>query len=152
VKNNTKILMVVLDGLGGLPVKDTKTELELANTPNLDRLAKRSALGMHIPVDYGITPGSGPGHLGIFGYNPLEYQIGRGILEALGLGLEVRDTDIAIRGNYATVERVDGRLIVKDRRAGRIPTEENRRITKKLSEAIREVDGVRVFFAPGMEH
>ncbi len=152
VKNNTKILMVVLDGLGGLPVKDTKTELELANTPNLDRLAKRSALGMHIPVDYGITPGSGPGHLGIFGYNPLEYQIGRGILEALGLGLEVRDTDIAIRGNYATVERVDGRLIVKDRRAGRIPTEENRRITKKLSEAIREVDGVRVFFASGMEH
>lgn len=152
VKNNTKILMVVLDGLGGLPVKDTKTELELANTPNLDRLAKRSALGMHIPVDYGITPGSGPGHLGIFGYNPLEYQIGRGILEALGLGLEVRDTDIAIRGNYATVERVDGRLIVKDRRAGRIPTEENRKITKKLSEAIREVDGVRVFFAPGMEH
>lgn len=152
VKNNTKILMVVLDGLGGLPVKDTKTELELANTPNLDRLAKRSALGMHIPVDYGITPGSGPGHLGIFGYNPLEYQIGRGILEALGLGLEVRDTDIAIRGNYATVERVDGRLIVKDRRAGRIPTEENRRITKKLSEAIREVDGVRVFFAAGMEH
>ena len=152
VKNNTKILMVVLDGLGGLPVKDTKTELELANTPNLDRLAKRSALGMHIPVDYGITPGSGPGHLGIFGYNPLEYQIGRGILEALGLGLEVRDTDIAIRGNYATVERVDGRLIVKDRRAGRIPTEENRGITKKLSEAIREVDGVRVFFAPGMEH
>ncbi len=152
VKNNTKILMVVLDGLGGLPVKDTKTELELANTPNLDSLAKRSALGMHIPVDYGITPGSGPGHLGIFGYNPLEYQIGRGILEALGLGLEVRDTDIAIRGNYATVERVDGRLIVKDRRAGRIPTEENRRITKKLSEAIREVDGVRVFFAPGMEH
>ncbi|MEJ7620053.1 MAG: 2,3-bisphosphoglycerate-independent phosphoglycerate mutase [Aquificaceae bacterium] len=152
IKNSTKILMVVLDGLGGLPVKDTKTELELANTPNLDRLAKRSALGMHIPVDYGITPGSGPGHLGIFGYNPLEYQIGRGILEALGLGLEVRDTDIAIRGNYATVERVDGRLIVKDRRAGRIPTEENRRITKKLSEAIREVDGVRVFFAPGMEH
>ncbi|MEJ7553711.1 MAG: 2,3-bisphosphoglycerate-independent phosphoglycerate mutase [Aquificaceae bacterium] len=152
IKNSTKILMVVLDGLGGLPVKDTKTELELATTPNLDRLAKRSALGMHIPVDYGITPGSGPGHLGIFGYNPLEYQIGRGILEALGLGLEVRDTDIAIRGNYATVERVDGRLIVKDRRAGRIPTEENRRITKKLSEAIREVDGVRVFFAPGMEH
>ncbi len=152
VKNNTKILMVVLDGLGGLPVKDTKTELELANTPNLDSLAKRSALGMHIPVDYGITPGSGPGHLGIFGYNPLEYQIGRGILEALGLGLEVRDTDIAIRGNYATVERVNGRLIVKDRRAGRIPTEENRRITKKLSEAIREVDSVRVFFAPGMEH
>ena len=79
----------------------------------------------------------------------MEYQIGRGILEALGLGLEVRDTDIAIRGNYATVERVDGRLIVKDRRAGRIPTEENRRITKKLSEAIREVDGYKGVFCTG---
>ncbi|RME10082.1 MAG: phosphoglycerate mutase, partial [Aquificota bacterium] len=151
-RNNTKILMVVLDGLGGLPVKEGKTELELARTPNLDALAKRSALGMHVPVDHGITPGSGPGHLGIFGYNPLKYQIGRGILEALGLGLEVKDTDIAIRGNYATVERIEGRLLVKDRRAGRIPTEENRRITDRLSKEIREVDGVEVFFAPGMEH
>ncbi len=152
LKNSTKILLVVLDGLGGLPVKEGKTELELANTPNLDALAKRSALGMHIPVDYGITPGSGPGHLGIFGYNPMEHKIGRGVLEALGLGLEVKDTDIAIRGNYATVEKVNGKRVVIDRRAGRIPTEENRRITKRLSEAIREVDGVKVFFAPGMEH
>lgn len=151
-KNDRKIVLLVLDGVGGLPVKDGKTELELANTPNLDALAKRSALGLHIPVDQGITPGSGPGHLGIFGYNPLSHQIGRGILEALGLGLEVSDGDIAIRGNYATVERVAGRLIVKDRRAGRIPTEENRRITSKLAEAIKEVDGVRVFFSPGMEH
>ncbi len=152
LKNSTKILLVVLDGLGGLPVKEGKTELELARTPNLDALAKRSALGMHIPVDYGITPGSGPGHLGIFGYNPLEYQIGRGILEALGLGLEVRDTDIAIRGNYATAERLNGKLLIKDRRAGRIPTEENRRITERLSREIKEIDGVEVFFAPGMEH
>lgn len=144
--------MVVLDGVGGLPVREGRTELELARTPNLDALAKRSALGLHVPVDYGITPGSGPGHLGIFGYDPVKYQIGRGILEALGLGLEVRGTDIAIRGNYATVERVNGKIVVRDRRAGRIPTEENRRITKKLSEAIKEIDGVRVFLAPGMEH
>lgn len=152
VKNDSKLFLVVLDGLGGLPVKDGKTELELARTPNLDELAKRSALGMHIPVDYGITPGSGPGHLGIFGYDPIKHQIGRGILEVLGLGLEVKETDIAIRGNYATVEEIDGKLIVKDRRAGRIPTEENRRITQRLSEEIKEIDGVKVFLAPGMEH
>ncbi len=151
-KNNSKILLVVLDGLGGLPVKEGKTELELASTPNLDELARRSAVGMHIPVDYGITPGSGPGHLGIFGYNPLKYEIGRGILEALGLGLEVRETDIAIRGNYATVEYLNGKPVVKDRRAGRIPTEENRRITAKIQENIKEIDDVQVIIAPGMEH
>ncbi len=151
-KNDSKILLVVLDGLGGLPVEGGKTELELANTPNLDNLAKVSALGMHVPVDLGITPGSGPGHLGLFGYEPTRYEIGRGILEALGLGLEVGERDIAIRGNYATVEYVDGSPIVRDRRAGRIPTEENRRITKKLQEAVREIDGVEVILAPGMEH
>ncbi|MFN7065074.1 MAG: 2,3-bisphosphoglycerate-independent phosphoglycerate mutase [Aquificaceae bacterium] len=151
-RKDSKILLVVLDGIGGLPVVDGKTELDLAKTPNLDALSKRSALGLHIPVDYGITPGSGPGHLGIFGYDPLEYHIGRGILEVLGLGLEVKDTDIAIRGNYATVERVRDKLVVKDRRAGRIPTEENRRITQRLSQAIEEIDGVKVFFAAGMEH
>ena len=151
-KNDSKILLLVLDGIGGLPVDNGRTELELASTPNLDALAKDSALGMHIPVDYGITPGSGPGHLGIFGYDPLEYRIGRGILEALGLGLEVRNTDIAIRGNYATVEYVDGKPVVKDRRAGRIPTEENRRITKKIQENLREIDSVEVIVAPGMEH
>lgn len=151
-KNSSKLLLVVIDGVGGLPVKDGKTELELAHTPNLDNLAKESALGLHIPVDYGITPGSGPGHLGIFGYDPLEYQIGRGILEALGLGIEVKDTDIAIRGNYATVEYVDGKPIVKDRRAGRIATEENRRITQRIKENIKEIDGVEVIIEPGMEH
>ncbi|SHK19734.1 2,3-bisphosphoglycerate-independent phosphoglycerate mutase [Thermocrinis minervae] len=151
-QNNTKLILVVLDGIGGLPVEDGKTELELAHTPNLDKLAKVSALGMHIPVDIGITPGSGPGHLGLFGYNPAEHNIGRGILEALGLGLEVRDTDVAIRANYATVRYEQGRPIVVDRRAGRIPTEENRRITQKLKENIRKIGDVEVLIESGMEH
>ncbi len=149
---DSKILLIVLDGLGGLPVRDGRTELELAETPNLDGLVRKSATGLHIPVDHGVTPGSGPGHLGIFGYNPVEYEIGRGILEALGLGLEVRDTDIAIRGNYATVEYVNGKPVVRDRRAGRISTEENRRITKRIQESVKEIDGVQVIVAPGMEH
>ena len=147
-----KILLVVLDGLGGLPVKDGKTELELARTPNLDSLAKKSALGLHIPVDVGITPGSGPGHLGLFGYDPLEVEIGRGVLEALGLGLEVRETDIAVRGNFATVEYSDGKVVVKDRRAGRIPTEENRRIVERIRKEIKEVNGAEVIIKSGMEH
>ncbi len=148
----SKILLVVLDGIGGLPVKDGRTELELAKTPNLDRLARVSATGLHIPVDYGITPGSGPGHLALFGYDPLDHQIGRGVLEALGLGLEVRDTDVAVRGNYATVDYRNGKPIVVDRRAGRIPTEENRRLTKKIGDEIKSIDGVEVMVAPGMEH
>ncbi len=150
--NSSKILLVVLDGLGGLPIVEDRTELELARTPNLDGLARRSALGLHVPVDYGITPGSGPGHLGIFGYDPLRYEIGRGILEALGLGLEVRNTDVAVRGNYATVEYVEGKPVIKDRRAGRLPTEENRRVSAKLQREISEIEGVKVIIAPGREH
>ncbi len=151
-RNSSKILLLVLDGLGGLPVKDGRTELELASTPNLDELAKKSATGLHVPVDYGITPGSGPGHLGLFGYDPIKYQIGRGILEALGLGMEVKSTDIAVRGNYATVRYEDKTPVVVDRRAGRIPTEENKRITQKLQENIGEIDGVKVILKSGMEH
>ncbi|MGB9715937.1 MAG: 2,3-bisphosphoglycerate-independent phosphoglycerate mutase [Thermodesulfovibrionales bacterium] len=146
-RNNTKIIFIVLDGLGGLPV-DGKTELEVADKPNLDSLAKMSACGLHIPVAIGITPGSGPGHLSLFGYNPIEWQIGRGVLEALGLGIDLRKTDIAIRANYATVEGG----IVKDRRAGRIPTEESRKITEMLQKKIKKIDDVNVILAPGMEH
>lgn len=146
-KNSTKIVLIVLDGLGGLPVQG-KTELEAAATPHLDALARASACGLHIPVAPGITPGSGPGHLGLFGYDPFECQIGRGILEALGLGLEVRKTDIAVRCNYATIK--DG--IILDRRAGRIPTGQSRALTERLQEHIRDIDGVAITFAPGMEH
>jgi 2,3-bisphosphoglycerate-independent phosphoglycerate mutase len=146
-RNETKIVMVVLDGLGGLPING-KTELEAASTPNLDALARISATGLHIPVSYGITPGSGPGHLGIFGYDPLEYQIGRGVLEALGLGIELKNTDVAMRGNYATVK--DG--IIQDRRAGRIPTEEAQMLTEMLQNEIRSIDGVEIIFRQGMEY
>jgi 2,3-bisphosphoglycerate-independent phosphoglycerate mutase len=145
--NETKIVFVVLDGLGGLPVNG-KTELESANTPHMDALAQTGACGLHLPVAYGITPGSGPGHLSLFGYNPLEYQIGRGVLEALGLGMDVRRTDIALRCNYATIEKG----IVKDRRAGRIPTEQSRKITERLQSAITKIDDAEIHFAPGMEH
>ncbi|MGO9950988.1 MAG: 2,3-bisphosphoglycerate-independent phosphoglycerate mutase [Dissulfurispiraceae bacterium] len=146
-KNSKKIILAVLDGLGGLPVNGI-TELEAAQTPNLDALARSSACGLHMPVGYGITPGSGPGHLGIFGYDPVECLIGRGILEALGLGMEVRKTDVAVRCNYATIR--DG--IIVDRRAGRIPTEYNRKLTDKLQQEIKRIDDVEIIFAAGMEH
>ncbi|MBI5633394.1 MAG: 2,3-bisphosphoglycerate-independent phosphoglycerate mutase [Nitrospirae bacterium] len=146
-KNNSKIVLVVLDGLGGLPVNG-KTELETAATPNMDSLARASACGLHIPVAPGITPGSGPGHLSLFGYDPLEFQIGRGILEALGLGLEIRKTDVAVRCNYATIK--DGLII--DRRAGRIPTDQSRRLTERLQKEITKVDDAEITFAAGMEH
>ena len=147
-ENAAKILLIVLDGVGGLPDSSGRTELESANTPNLDALAKGSACGLQVPVAYGITPGSGPGHLGIFGYDPVECQIGRGILEALGLGMEVRKTDVAVRCNYATIK--DG--IIIDRRAGRIPTEQNKKLTDKLQKEIKKIDDAEVILAPGMEH
>jgi len=151
-RNETKIILIVLDGLGGLPVKDGKSELEISKTPHLDKLVKRSATGLHIPVLPGISPGSGPGHLSIFGYDPIKWEIGRGLLEALGIGLDVTDRDIAIRTNYATVKEENGRIVVLDRRAGRIPTEENRRLTRKITERIKEIDGVQIIMEPAMEY
>lgn len=146
-KNSTKIFLIVLDGVGGLPV-DGRTELDAAYKPNLDSLALRSACGLHVPVGAGITPGSGPGHLSLFGYDPLDWQIGRGVLEALGLGVELGKTDIAIRVNYATIENG----VIKDRRAGRIPTDESVKITGRLQEKIKSIEDAEVIFAPGMEH
>jgi len=149
VKNTRKIVLVVMDGVGGLPGDDGKTALERANTPNMDRLTVKSALGLTIPVFYGITPGSGPSHLALFGYDPVKHNIGRGVLEALGIGLELTPRDVAVRANFATV---DENGIVLDRRAGRIPTEKNKELVNKLAESIKEIDGIEVILRSGKEH
>ncbi len=150
--NETRLLLLVMDGMGGLPVKGGKTELECANTPNLDELARRSCLGLSHPIARGITPGSGPSHLSLFGYDPLAYDIGRGVLENLGLGVSLGPGDVATRGNFCTVRYENGRRVVVDRRAGRIPTEENCRLCALLQERLGEYQGVSVTFTPGMEH
>ncbi len=150
-RSSSKIVFCVLDGLGGLPVGG-RTELETAATPNLDRISGRASLGLHIPVARGITPGSGAAHLALFGYDPVEDGIGRGVLEALGLGIDLGPTDLAVRGNFATV-RYEGNLpVVIDRRAGRISTEENRRILSGIASSVRNFSGIDVNFYPGLEH
>jgi 2,3-bisphosphoglycerate-independent phosphoglycerate mutase len=144
----TKIAMIIMDGLGGLPLEPGgKTELETAHTPNLDALAARSALGLTIPVGPGITAGSGPGHLSIFGYDPIEYEIGRGALEALGVDFELSPDDLAARGNFCTL---DANGLLTDRRAGRIPNE----LGRELAELLRtiKIDGVEFFIEPVKEH
>ena len=150
-KNSSKIVLCVLDGLGGLPV-DGKTELEAARTPNLDRISSDASLGLHVPVERGITPGSGAAHLALFGYDPVRNEIGRGVLEALGLGVKLGPSDVAVRGNFATVRYEGDVPVVTDRRAGRLKTEENRRVISRISSAIKEISGVKVSFYPGLEH
>jgi 2,3-bisphosphoglycerate-independent phosphoglycerate mutase len=133
--SKTKIVLLVADGLGGLPVEPGgKTELETARTPNLDRLVTEGTCGLSTPVAPGIAPGSGPGHLGLFGYDPIAHQIGRGVLEALGIGVEVGPLDVAIRGNFCTID-VGG--LVTDRRAGRIPTETCIKLVEKLRAGVK---------------
>ncbi|QDV52890.1 2,3-bisphosphoglycerate-independent phosphoglycerate mutase [Gimesia fumaroli] len=140
-KNDSKIVLLVSDGLGGLPQEPGgKTELETANTPNLDELARKGTLGRSIPVLPGITPGSGPGHLGLFGYDPLQFNIGRGVLEALGIDFELGPDDVAIRGNYCSLDEQGN---ITDRRAGRISSEIGAALCEKLDKI--EIPGVEVF-------
>lgn len=146
--NGSKIVLVVADGLGGLPIElGGKTELETARTPNLDAMVREGICGLSIPVLPGITPGSGPGHLGLFGYDPLEYKIGRGILEALGINFQVGPRDVAVRGNFCAV---NDKGLITDRRAGRPTTERCVEMCKKMQEI--KVPGVEVFVEPVREH
>ncbi|MFP4067892.1 MAG: 2,3-bisphosphoglycerate-independent phosphoglycerate mutase [Spirochaetaceae bacterium] len=158
-KNDSKVVLLVMDGLGGLPREsDGKTELEAAKTPNLDRLAGESICGLHEPIGPGITPGSGPAHLALFGYDPLHYQVGRGVLAAMGIDFDMQPGDVACRGNFCTV---DGEGRVTDRRAGRISTEKNEELCAhlkniELSEGTVEVRTIKehrflaVFRADGL--
>jgi 2,3-bisphosphoglycerate-independent phosphoglycerate mutase len=146
--NQSKIVLLVMDGLGGLPRElNGLTELEFAHTPNLDRLALEGNLGLSIPAGAGITPGSGPGHLGLFGYDPLKYVIGRGVLESVGIGFELGPRDVAARGNFCTV---DDNGVITDRRAGRIPTSKCVELVEKLRPI--KLPGVEVFVEPVQDY
>ena len=148
VTTSSKIVLLVVDGLGGLPHPDTgRSELETANLPNLDAMARESACGVTTPVLPGVAPGSGPGHLALFGYDPLKYIIGRGALEALGIDVELRPGDVAARGNFCTVDG-DGNLV--DRRAGRIPTEFSAPLCKRLDTI--ELPGVQLDVFPVQDY
>ncbi|XZE45529.1 2,3-bisphosphoglycerate-independent phosphoglycerate mutase [Pirellulaceae bacterium SH467] len=146
--NDSKIVMLVADGLGGLPmIPGGKTELETASTPHLSALAEVGVQGASIPVKPGIAPGSGPGHLGLFGYDPLAYQIGRGALEATGIGFELKEGDVAIRCNFCTLDAAGN---ISDRRAGRISSEESAPLAISLRQI--KIPGIEVFVEPVKEH
>lgn len=151
LSTESRIVFLVLDGVGDIPNPDFNflTPLEAATKPNMDLLAmEKGVLGRIIPVGIGVTPGSGPGHLSLFGYDPIEYSIGRGILEVLGLNMDMQSNDLAARGNFCTVR--DG--VVTDRRAGRIATSETERLVARIAAVIPEVEGCKVLVAPGKSH
>jgi 2,3-bisphosphoglycerate-independent phosphoglycerate mutase len=148
ISSPSKIVMLIIDGIGGLPDPRTgKTELETAKTPNLDHLAEEGICGLVDPVSSGITPGSAPGHLALFGYDPFKFNIGRGVLEGLGIGFGLEDEDVAARGNFCTV---DDSGLITDRRAGRIPTEKCTELCELL--ALINLHDVQVFVSPVREH
>jgi 2,3-bisphosphoglycerate-independent phosphoglycerate mutase len=148
ISTDSRILLVVLDGVGDATA-DGKTPLAAARTPHLDDLARGGSLGLSTAVAPGITPGSGPGHLSLFGYDPLLYEVGRGVLSALGLGHDLGADQVAARGNFASVD-AGGKIV--DRRAGRISTELNRELIAPLAAAIREIDGVKVVLETEAEY
>ena len=144
IKNKKKVVLFVLDGLGGLPREyDGKTELEVARTPNLDECAMRAECGLQLPLGHGVAPGSAPGHLALFGYNPFDYPIGRGVVAAMGIGFPMRAGDVATRVNFATRD-IQGNIT--DRRAGRIPTETCAKLCEQLGKMA--IDGVEIFIKP----
>ncbi len=147
IETDSKIVLLVMDGLGDLPI-DGKTPLEAASTPNLDSLAEAGCCGLTDPVFRGITPGSGPAHLSLFGYDPTKYILGRGILEALGIDIEVKKNDLVARGNFATLKNG----LIVDRRAGRISTEKNRELCEKLSKSLEKIGNMKISFYAGKEH
>ena len=151
LKTESKLALVVMDGLGDIATRQQGylTPLEAAATPNLDGLTKGSAQGRMIPVAPGITPGSGPGHLALFGYDPLEFQVGRGVIEALGLGLELKAGDVAARANFCTL---DSKGIVTDRRAGRIDTKICEELCRLLSEKVKKIGDTQVIIKAGKGH
>ena len=151
LEHTSKIVLLVLDGLGDLPNANHggRTPLEAANTPNLDAIAPGSALGRLLPVAPGITPGSGPGHLGLFGYDPLTHDVGRGVLEALGAGIDLRPGDVAARANFCTV---DASGVVTDRRAGRIPSEKCAQLVERLKASSARIEDVDVVLQAGKGH
>jgi len=149
IKTESKIVLLVADGIGDIPSEDNKTVLEKAFIPNLDKLASKSTCGLTDPISCGITPGSGPAHLSLFGYDPIKYQIGRGVLEALGVGMELTSRDLACRGNFATL---DNKGIITDRRAGRIATELNEKLCKLMQDKINQIGDVEIIIRPGKEH
>lgn len=147
-QSDSKIVLLVIDGLGGLPRPETgKTELESSHIPNLAELANKGNCGLTDPVSPGITPGSAPGHLALFGYDPIKFAVGRGILEAIGIDFDLKKGDVAARGNFCTI---DSKGIVTDRRAGRISTEENAKLCKKLSKITLE--SAQLYTVPVKEH